>query len=161
MLPSLYPHTTLPKIRVFPPQTRRDGFGAILTHRTQNTSYPFRFRTPAICTTWADFVRRACCHVSAYGTFCLQNDTSFLSSENHQLDEKTAFSAHFHLVRLQTPPLPAEKNRKICGEKKCFLSRMKNFLLHKKREIEGKRALNPSFFTFGNGFTVPLTPVLA
>lgn len=38
---------------------------------------------------------------------------------------------------------------------------MKNFLLHKKREIEGKRALNPSFFTFGNGFTVPLTPVLA
>jgi hypothetical protein len=84
-----------------------------------------------------------------------------LSSENHQLDEKTEFSAHFHLVRLQTPPLSAEKNRKTCGEKKCFLSRMKNFLLHKKREIEGKRALNPSFFTFGNGFTVPLTPVLA
>ena len=159
MLPSLYPHTTLPKIRVFPPQTRRDGFGAILTHRTQNTSYPFRFRTPAICTTWADFVRRACCHVSAFGTFCRQNDIHFLYPILHQLEEKSGVSAHFYPVCLPNVPLHAEKNQDFCGEKKCFLSRMKNFLLHKNRRKGGKCTQSGVCFKVGNKNIILLTAI--
>lgn len=126
MSPSLCPHTTLPEIRVFPPQTRRGGTGAILTRRTQNTLHPFCFRTPAICTVRADFVRKACCHVSTCGTFCWQNDIRFLYPILHQLEEKSGFSAHFYPVWLPNVPLHAEKNQDFCGEKKCFLSRMKN-----------------------------------
>lgn len=126
MPPSLCPHTTLPEIRVFPPQPRRNRHGAILTRRTQNTLYPFRFRTPAICTVRADFVRKACCHVSACGTFCRQNDIRFLYPILHQLEEKSGFSAHFYPVWLPNVPPHAEKNQNFCIEKKCFLSRMKN-----------------------------------
>ena len=120
MSPSLCPHTTLPEIRVFPPQTRHSGTGAILTRRTQNTLYPFRFRTPAICTVRADFVRRACCHVSAFGTFCRQNDTLLLSPETHQLEEKSGFSAHFYPVWLPNVPPHAEKKNVFSAEWKIF-----------------------------------------
>lgn len=150
MSPSLCPHTTLPEIRVFPPQTRRGGTGAILTRRTQNTLYPFRFRTPAICTVRADFVRRTCCHVSAFGTFCWQNDIRFLYLILHQLEEKSGFSAHFYPVWLPNVPPHAEKNQDFCGEKKCFLSRMKNFLLHKNWRKGGICAQSGAYFDVGN-----------
>lgn len=120
MSPSLCPHTTLPEIRVFPPQTRRGGTGAILTRRTQNTLYPFRFHTPAICTVRADFVRKACCHVSACGTFCRQNDIRFLYPILHQLEEKSGVFSTF-LSRL------APKRSASCGEKSGFLRRKKMF----------------------------------
>ena len=142
MSPSLCPHTTLPEIRVFPPQTRHSGTGAILTRRTQNTLYPFRFRTPAICTVRADFVRRACCHVSAFGTFCRQNDTLLLSPETHQLEEKSGFSAHFYPVWLPNVPPHAEKNQDFCGEKKCFFSRTENFSPERKVLPELTKAKN-------------------
>ena len=159
MSPSLCPHTTLPEIRVFPPQTRRGGTGAILTRRTQNTLHPFCFRTPAICTVRADFVRKACCHVSTCGTFCCQNDIRFLYPILHQLEEKSGFSAHFYPVWLPNVPLHAEKNQDFCGEKKCFLSRMKNFLLHKNRRKEGKCTQSGVCFKVGNKNIILLTAI--
>ena len=131
MSPSLCPHTTLPEIRVFPPQTRRGGTGAILTRRTQNTLHPFCFRTPAICTVRADFVRKACCHVSTCGTFCWQNDIRFLYPILHQLEEKSGFSAHFYPVWLPNVPLHAEKNQDFCGEKNVFSAEWKIFFFIK------------------------------
>lgn len=159
MSPSLCPHTTLPEIRVFPPQTRRGGTGAILTRRTQNTLHPFCFRTPAICTTQADFVRRVCCHVSAFGTFCRQNDIRFLYPILHQLEEKSGVSAHFYPVWLPNVPLHAEKNQDFCGEKKCFLSRMKNFLLHKKWRMRRECAQSGVCFKVGNKNIILLTAI--
>lgn len=159
MPPSLCPHTTLPEIRVFPPQPRRNRHGAILTRRTQNTLYPFRFRTPAICTVRADFVRKACCHVSACGTFCRQNDIRFLYPILHQLEEKSGFSAHFYPVWLPNVPPHAEKNQNFCIEKKCFLSRMKNFLLHKNRRKGGKCAQSRVCFKVGNKNIILLTAI--
>lgn len=159
MSPSLCPHTTLPEIRVFPPQTRRGGTGAILTRRTQNTLHPFCFRTPAICTTRADFVRRVCCHVSAFGTFCRQNDIRFLYPILHQLEEKSGVSAHFYPVWLPNVPLHAEKNQDFCGEKKCFLSRMKNFLLHKKWRMRRECAQSGVCFKVGNKNIILLTAI--
>lgn len=159
MSPSLCPHTTLPEIRVFPPQTRHGGTGAILTRRTQNTLYPFRFRTPAICTVRTDFVRRACCHVSAFDTFCRQNDIRFLYPILHQLEEKSGFSAHFYPVRLPNVPLHAEKNQDFCGEKKCFLSRMKNFLLHKKWRMRRECTQSGVCFKVGNKNIILLTAI--
>jgi|GEM_PF-1041766 len=159
MPPSLCPHTTLPEIRVFPPQTRRGRHGAILTRRTQNRLHPFRFRTPAICTVRADFVRKACCHVSAFGTFCRQNDIRFLYPILHQLEEKSGFSAHFYPVWLPNVPLHAEKNLNFCGEKKCFLSRMKNFLLHKNWRKGGKCAQSGAYFNIGNKNIILLTAI--
>ena len=159
MSPSLCPHTTLPEIRVFPPQTRRGGTGAILTRRTQNTLHPFCFRTPAICTVRADFVRKACCHVSTCGTFCWQNDIRFLYPILHQLEEKSGFSAHFYPVWLPNVPLHAGKNQDFCGEKKCFLSRMKNFLLHKNRRKEGKCTQSGVCFKVGNKNIILLTAI--
>lgn len=144
------PTQPYPRFAYFRPKPGAADNGAILTRRTQNRLHPFRFRTPAICTVRTDFVRRACCHVSAFGTFCRQNDIRFLYPILHQLEEKSGFSAHFYPVWLPNVPLHAEKNQDFCGEKKCFLSRMKNFLLHKNRRKGGKCAQSGVYFKVGN-----------
>ena len=96
---------------------------------------------------------------SACGTFCWQNDTLLLSPETHQLEEKSGFSAHFYPVWLPNVPLHAEKNQDFCGEKKCFLSRMKNFLLHKNRRKEGKCTQSGVCFKVGNKNIILLTAI--
>ena len=64
------------------------------------------------------------------------------------------FSVFSHAFRRRT-----ESNGTGCGEKKCFLSRMKNFLLHKNRRKEGKCTQSGVCFKVGNKNIILLTAI--
>mgnify|MGYP006876968558 CR=1 FL=1 len=83
----------------------------------------------------------------------------FLYPILHQLEEKSGVSAHFYPVWLPNVPLHAEKNQDFCGEKKCFLSRMKNFLLHKKWRMRRECAQSGVCFKVGNKNIILLTAI--